>query len=64
MFTDEIPKNLDFIIEAQAEDGTWRPNWSWGEQWPDAWEEAKRDWTGVITLDNLRKLHVFGRLPA
>jgi hypothetical protein len=38
------------------------PNWSWGGLWPDAWEQAKRDWTGVMTLDNLLKLRAFGRI--
>jgi hypothetical protein len=58
-FKDEIQHNLDFMIENQGDDGTWQPNWSWGGQWPDEWEQAKRDWTGVITLDNLRKLQAF-----
>jgi hypothetical protein len=62
LFRDVIPLNLDFIIDSQSEDGTWRPNWSWGDQWPDAWEEARRDWTGYITLHNLRKLRTFGRI--
>jgi hypothetical protein len=63
LFTDSIHQNLDFIIDRQNEDGTWKPNWSWGDQWPDAWEQTKHDWMGVITLDNLRKLRAFGRLP-
>jgi hypothetical protein len=61
MFADAIQQNLDFIIESQGADGTWGPNWSWGDQWPDAWEQARRDWTGVLTLDNLRKLRAFRR---
>jgi len=62
MFRDAIPPNLDFIIDSQSQDGTWGPNWSWGDQWPEAWERARRDWTGFITLHNLRKLHTFGRI--
>ncbi len=58
-FGDAIQQNLDFIIENQSEDGTWGPNWSWGG---DAWEQANRDWTGVLTLDNVRKLRAFGRI--
>jgi hypothetical protein len=61
-FADEIPRNLDFIIESQSEGGTWGPNWSWGDQWADVWEQAKRDWTGYLTLENLRKLRAFGRI--
>jgi hypothetical protein len=61
-FTEVISQNLDFIIGSQGEDGTWEPNWSWGDQWQEAWEQAKRDWTGWITLENLRKLRAFGRI--
>jgi hypothetical protein len=61
-FRNEIQRNLDFIIESQSEDGTWGPNWSWGDQWPEAWAQAKRDWTGHITLDSLQKLKAFGRI--
>ncbi|HEX2908793.1 MAG TPA: hypothetical protein VHO69_18120 [Phototrophicaceae bacterium] len=61
-FRDEIEPNLDFLVTNQDDDGTWKPNWSWGGLWPEAWEQAERDWTGVITLENLRKLRAFGRL--
>jgi hypothetical protein len=61
-FAGEIQQNLDFIIESQSEAGTWGPNWSWGDQWADEWEQAKRDWTGCLTLENLRKLRAFGRI--
>lgn len=58
-FEDMIPANLDFIIASQDDAGVWLPNWSWGDQYPDAWEQAKRDWAGAITLENLRKLRAF-----
>ncbi len=61
-FKDVIPQNLDFIIENQSEAGLWEPNWTWGGMWPEVWEQAKRDWTGVMTLDALVKLRVFHRL--
>jgi len=61
-FRAEIQQNLDFLMENQSEEGTWGPNWSWGDQWPQAWEQAKRDWTGYLTLENLRKLRTFGRI--
>lgn len=61
-FTDAIQHNLDFIIQNQGEDGGWGPNWSWGNQWEEAWEQAKREVSGVITLDNLLKLRSFGRI--
>jgi len=58
-FAEAIQHNLDFIIESQGEDGTWTPPWSWDGE---AWEQPRRDWTGVLTLDNLRKLRAFGRV--
>lgn len=61
-FEEAIQHHLDFLIEGQCEDGTWPPNWSWGGQWPEAWEQAKRGWTGVLTLNNLRRLRAFGRI--
>ncbi len=61
-FADTIPQNLDFMIESQSEDGTWKPNWSWFGLWPEEWEQAKRDWTSRLTLDNLHRLRSFGRI--
>lgn len=61
-FKDALPHNLDFLIDRQGADGAWTPTWTWGELWPDAWEQAALDWSGVLTLDNLRKLRAFGRI--
>lgn len=61
-FATAIQQNLDFVIENQGADGGWAPSWSWGDQWQDAWEQAKREVTGVLTLENLRKLRAFGRI--
>jgi hypothetical protein len=61
-FANAIEQNLDFIIQSQGEDGGWTPNWSWGDQWQVEWEQSKREVSGVITLDNLRKLREFGRI--
>ncbi len=62
MFRAEIDLNLDFMIEVQDPDGSWKPSWSWGDAAPGAWEEASLEWAGVLTLDTLRKLRSFGRL--
>ncbi len=61
-FREEINQNLDAIIESQGEDGGWLPNWSWAEEWPDAWGQAQREWSGSITLGSLRTLQAFGRI--
>ncbi len=62
LFAAEIEKNLDFVIAQQEDDGSWVPPWSWGENFPEAWAVSKRDWSGVLTLGNLRTLQAFGRL--
>ena len=59
---DEVAMNLDFEIEQQGEDGAWSPNFSWGDQHPEAWEIAKREWQARMTLKNLRILRDFGRI--
>ena len=41
---DEVAMNLDFEIEQQGADGAWSPNFSWGDQHPEVWETAKREW--------------------
>ena len=61
LFRDQLPANLDFMIEQQGDDGAWSPNWSWGGMYPEAWLQAERDWRSVITLNNLLILHAFGR---
>ncbi len=58
---DEIERNLDSEIDDQAEDGSWLPNWSW-HQYEDAWEEAKQEWKGYLTVQMLKTLRAYGRL--
>ena len=57
-----IGEQLDFEIEAQEADGSWSPNWSWGDTYPDAWPEARRAWQGIITYRTMRTLQAYGRL--
>ncbi len=59
---DEVAMNLDFEIDQQGEDGAWSPSFSWGDQHPEAWEIAKREWQARMTLKNLRVLRDFGRI--
>jgi hypothetical protein len=56
----ELDANLDFILERQTEDSSWRPNWTWGGLHPEAWAVAEIEWSGVLTLNNLRLLRDFG----
>ena len=57
----EVEMNLDFEVEQQGEDGCWSPNFSWGDQYPEAWRTAKREWQARITVDTLKALKNFGR---
>ena len=59
---DEVEMNLDFEIEQQGEDGAWSPNFSWGDQYPEAWQTAKKEWQSRITVDILKTLKDFGRI--
>jgi hypothetical protein len=59
---DDLQRHLDYQIERQTADGTWEPTWSWGTFYPEAWEQAKLEWRGHLTLETLTKLDAFGRL--
>lgn len=57
-----VAENLDFEIRSQDEDGSWNPPWSWGEAYPAAWQQAEREWSGVLTLAKLIVLDRFNRI--
>ena len=56
-----IPIQLDYEIEKQTSDGSWQPNWKWG-QYEDEWPLAKVEWAGYLTLRNLLILKAWDRL--
>ncbi|MBC8453158.1 MAG: hypothetical protein H8D69_01655 [Chloroflexi bacterium] len=58
---DLVPAQLDFEIESQADDGSWKPSWSWG-QYEDEWKIAVVEWSGWLTLQNLMAFKAWGRL--
>ena len=62
LMPEAIRYNLDYVIENQADDGSWRPAWNWGDAFPDAWPEAERQWSGAITLERLKQLSAYGRI--
>ncbi len=64
LFPDAIEENLEFEIASQGDDGAWSPPWSWAESFPEIWPQARQDWQGVLTLNTLKTLSNFGRLPA
>ena len=61
-FKGEVEMNLDFEIEQQGEDGSWSPNFSWGDQYPETWQKAKKEWQSRFTVDTLKTLRDFGRI--
>ena len=62
LMPEAIAANLDDVIARQQSDGSWTPPWSWGDAYPDVWEQAKNEWAGVLTLNTLRQLQAFERL--
>ena len=61
-FKNEVEMNLDFEIEQQGEDGSWSPNFSWGDRYPEVWQTAKKEWQSRFTVDTLKMLRDFGRI--
>lgn len=60
--TEAIHKNLDYEIQNQEKDGSWKPFWNWAGAYPDDWQLAEREWRGKLTLDMLRVITAFGRM--
>lgn len=56
-----VEANLDHLIGSQGQDGAWEPSWTWG-RYEEVWQTARREWKGILTLDNLRLLQAYGRL--
>ncbi|QQS38389.1 hypothetical protein IPM62_03315 [Candidatus Woesebacteria bacterium] len=57
-----VGENLDYEIDTQDSSGAWFPTWSWGDNFQSDWDQAKNEWTGIITLDKLKLLKIFGRI--
>ena len=62
MVADLVPADLAFTVESQGGDGSWKPVWDWGGRHPDAWSLAHREWSGILTLQALRRLRAWGHL--
>lgn len=59
---DSVSANLDYEISSQNPDGSWAPTWTWGKSFPEDWQIACREWTGILTLDKLLVLRRFKRI--
>jgi hypothetical protein len=53
---------LDYQIDHQTPEGTWEPTWTWGDFYPNVWEQVKLEWRGTLTLEVLTALQAFGRI--
>jgi hypothetical protein len=59
---DAVQLHLDYQIDQQTADGSWDPVWNWGGAYPEAWEQARLEWRGHLTLETLTSLRAYGRL--
>lgn len=57
-----LHQNLDYEIDRQHDHGQWDPTWDWGPDSRAAWEMAKPDWQGVLTLQTLLTLRAYDRI--
>ncbi len=62
LFPAALQAHLDYQIERQSPQGSWEPNWSWGEAFPQDWARARDEWRGHLTLQTLTTLRAFGRI--
>ena len=56
-----IDADLDRLEDGCAPDH-WEPTWDWSGTYPQAWETARKDWIGKITVGNMLRLRTFGRV--
>ena len=52
-----------YLLDTLRE-GVWRPHWSWGTAYPEAWQRSRSNWTARLTINNYRLLQRFGYLPS
>jgi hypothetical protein len=60
---ESVEENLDYIIEQQNSDGSWHPNWEWG-QYEEDWPKAKEEWKAILTYENLKLLKAYDRIAS
>lgn len=60
MYKDAVQNNINFLIESQEADGSWLPNWSWGE--PEVWSDVLKRLKGVLTFNFLWALKKSGNI--
>lgn len=58
-----LERSLDYEIEHQEEDGSWKPFWNWAGTYPESWALAEVEWRGILTLEMLTVMAAFDRFP-
>ncbi|HSX33680.1 MAG TPA: hypothetical protein VLF91_05080 [Candidatus Saccharimonadales bacterium] len=51
--------NAHFVKSKLLNGDHWEPTWEWG-QFAHEWAQARKDWSGKLTVDNLLLLQAFG----
>lgn len=57
-----VDLHLDYEIDRQLHDGSWRPTWSWFGHYPDVWPSVEVEWAGEVTYRTMLALDEFGRI--
>jgi len=57
----DITANLNFFVELLEEKEQIEPAWMWND-YLESWQEAKKQWTGILTLETMLKLRKFDRI--
>ena len=60
-YFEENPKSevIEVLGKYQNEDSIWSTSWRWGD--PEIWQGVEKRLKGLITMNFLRSLDVFGR---
>ncbi len=59
--TELLNHNINFIVNKLSDEGVFAPAWSW-PKYEAEWEIAKREWSGILTLDALLILKRYNAL--
>lgn len=57
-----LEADFERLLGSTVDGDHWEPSWSWNNTFPDEWKMAKREWSGKLTVQNLRVLQSFGVL--
>lgn len=60
MYKKDVMTYLENLIDSQEADGSWAPNWSWGDV--EGWERANKRLKGVLTVQFLKTIFMFNRV--